>query len=153
MAPAEPHDAALQRYRDRSDIIDVTHAYCWALDRNEWHELDDVFLADATAQLGGHTASSLDEIKQICSSALSPLDDSQHIVATHQVSIEGDKATSRCYLHAQHIRRDDAGEHHFVVAGRYEDDLVRTASGWRIKHRTLTTMWVDGDRSTVWPRR
>ena len=96
-------------YEDRADIIDVTHSYCWALDRNQWDELDDVFLSDATAVLGTRSAESRDEIKQICSSALTKLDDSQHIVATHQVRVDGDTATCRCYLHAQHIRLEAEG--------------------------------------------
>ena len=138
-------------YEDRADIIDITHRYCWALDRNQWHELDDVFLVDATAQLGGHTCADREQIKQVCSNALGKLDDSQHIVATHQVAIDGDTATSRCYLHAQHIRRDAPDGPHYIVAGRYEDDLVRTTDGWRIKHRTLTVMWTEGSTAVVRP--
>ena len=136
-------------YEDRADIIAVTHNYCWALDRNQWHELDDVFLPDATALLGARSADNRDEIKAICSNALTKLDDSQHIVATHQIQIDGDTATSRCYLHAQHIRQAADGGPHYVVAGRYEDDLIRTADGWRIKHRTLAVMWTEGNLAVV----
>jgi len=136
-------------YEDRADIIDVTHNYCWALDRNEWDELDDVFLPNATALLGSHQAANRDEIKAICSNALGKLDDSQHIVATHQIRIDADSATSRCYLHAQHIWRKADGGSHYVVAGRYEDDLVRTPDGWRIAHRTLTVMWTEGNLAVV----
>lgn len=136
-------------YEDRADIIDVTHNYCWALDRNQWGELDDVFLPEATALLGSHEAANRDEIKRICSNTLTKLDDSQHIVATHQIRIDGDTATSRCYLHAQHVRRAAGGGPHYVVAGRYEDDLVRTPAGWRIKHRTLAVMWTEGNLTVV----
>ena len=128
-------------YEDRADIIAITHDYCWALDRKEWHELDDVFLADATAVLGQRECANLEEIKEMCSTSLGRFDDSQHIAATHQVRIDGDTATCRCYLHAQHIRHSDDGETHYIVGGRYEDDFVRTPDGWRITHRTLTVMW------------
>jgi len=138
-------------YEDRADIIEVTHNYCWALDRNQWHELDDVFLPDATALLGARECADREGIKQVCSNALTKLDDSQHIVATHQIQVDGDTATSRCYLHAQHIRKIDDGSSHYVVAGRYEDDLVRTADGWRIKHRTLVVMWTEGNLKVVRP--
>jgi len=138
-------------YEDRADIIDVTHNYCWALDRNQWHELDDVFLPEATGVLGSHQCANRDEIKQVCSNALGKLDDSQHIVATHQIELDGDTATSRCYLHAQHIRTVPEGGSLYVVAGRYEDDLVRTADGWRIKHRILTVMWTEGNLKVVSP--
>jgi len=136
-------------HEDRADIIAITHDYCWALDRNEWHELDDVFLPDATAVLGSHDCADRDQIKQTVENALGKLDDSQHIVGTHQVRVQGDTATSRCYLHAQHIRRDAEGGPHYVVAGRYEDDFVRTADGWRIKHRLLKVMWTEGNVGAV----
>ena len=134
---------------DREQIIDVTHNYCWALDRNQWDELDDVFLPEATAVLGVRECADRAAIKQMCSASLTPLDDSQHIVATHQIRVDGDTATSRCYLHAQHIRRDAEGGPHWVFAGRYEDDLVRTADGWRIKHRHLIQMWTEGNPEVV----
>ena len=136
-------------YEDRADIIAVTHDYCWALDRNEWDELHNVFLPEATALLGSHACGDRDEIKQVCLASLGKLDDSQHIVGTHQVRIDGDTATSRCYLHAQHIRRDAEGGPHYVVAGRYEDDFVRTPDGWRIKRRVLAVMWTEGNVGVV----
>lgn len=140
--------AAPGRDADEAAIVRLTHAYCWALDTGEWDALDDVFTRDATAHLGGDQRG-IDEIKQRVSTALGPLDDSQHIVATHQIAIDGDRATSRCYLHAQHVRRDAVGGPHYVVAGRYEDELVRTDRGWRISDRRLVVMWTDGNLAVV----
>ena len=74
-----------------------------------------------------------------------PLDVSQHMVSTHQFAVDGDRATGRCYLHAQHV----AGGGQFVVAGRYEDRYRRTPDGWRIEHRTLTVMWTAGDPAVL----
>ena len=129
---------------DRQAIIDVTIAYCWALDTHDWDGLDDVFRTDATAELGRHLEG-LDAIKERIRSALEPLDASQHIVATHQVRVDGDEATSRCYLQAQHV----VGGSTFLLGGRYEDRLVRTEDGWRIAHRELITMWTTGDPSIL----
>ena len=38
---------------DMQEIVDVAIRYTWALDENDWAALDDVFLPDATAVLGG----------------------------------------------------------------------------------------------------
>ncbi len=130
---------------DHQQIINLAVDYCWALDRNEWHELDRIFLVDATANLGDRRCADLQAIKDTCAAALTSLDDSQHIVSTHQVAIDGDTATARCYLHAQHIVRDAHRGPHYVVAGRYEDQCVRTADGWRIAHRDLIVMWTEGN--------
>ena len=33
----------------------------------------------------------------------------------------------------------------YIMAGRYEDHLVRTPDGWRIADRTLTIDWTEGN--------
>ncbi len=144
-------DSLVNEMLDRHAIVDIANSYCWAIDRNEYELLRDVFLPNATAVLGGEHCDGIDAIIARIDRALTPLDDSQHLITNHQIRITGDTATSRCYLHAQHIRRAADGGPNFIVAGRYEDDLVRTSVGWRISHRTLTTMWTDGNVRVVRP--
>ena len=43
------------------------------------------------------------------------------------------------------------GGPNYIVAGRYEDRFVRTDAGWRIAHRALIVMWMDGNRAVVYP--
>lgn len=136
---------------DRAAITDLTIAYCWALDRHAWDELDDVFSCDFTAELASPTLRGVEAIKARVAQALEPLDDSQHMVTNHQIVIAGDTATCRCYLQAQHVRRDVDGGDNFMVAGRYEDTLVRTADGWRINHRRLVSMWRQGNPVVLRP--
>jgi hypothetical protein len=137
---------------DQQAIIDLTIAYCWALDTREWSMLDRVFTTEATALLGSPELSGLEAIKQRVANALDPLDHSQHMVNTHQVHVDGDTATCRCYFQAQHVRRAaavDGARPNFIVAGRYEDRLVRTSDGWRIAHRELVGMWTEGNLAVV----
>lgn len=148
------------RIADRLAIVDLTIAYCWALDTHDWDALGDVFVAEATAILGSaDELVGIDAIRTRCSGALSPLDASQHMVSNHQVTFhrdsdgdgDGDTATCRCYFQAQHVRRAamSSGGANFIIAGRYEDRLVRTPSGWRIAHRELVPMWRDGNVAVV----
>ena len=137
---------------DELAIVAVAVAYTWALDEHDWDALDDVFVPDATAILG-HPPELVGRgaIKRRIRDALSPLDDSHHLVGNHQVRVDGDSAAHRCYLHAQHVRRAADGGPHYVVAGRYVDRLVRTADGWRIAHRDLVVMWTEGNVAVVHP--
>lgn len=135
---------------DHVAITNLTVAYCWALDSHRWDDLDAVFLPDATADLASPaTLQGIDAIKARVASALQPLDDSQHIVSNHQIDVDGDEGTCRCYLHAQHVRRAADGGPNFIIGGRYEDRVVRTADGWRIAHRTLVSMWREGNPAVV----
>lgn len=131
---------------DERAIVAVVTRYCRALDTKDWAALDTVFLPDADADLAS-TAELIgrDAIVQRIRTALSHLDDSQHLVGNHEVTVAGDTATHRCYLQAQHVRHAAVGGPNYLVGGRYEDRLVRTADGWRIAYRTLVVMWTDGN--------
>jgi hypothetical protein len=144
-------DEELRRLVDRQQIVDVTLAYTYALDAKDWDALDDVFTVDATAylteELDGREA-----IKGRVRRALESLDLSQHMVANHDVRIDGVSAVCRCYLQAQHVREAAPGPPNFIVAGRYDDRFVRTSVGWRIARRELTIMWTEGNPSVTRPR-
>jgi SnoaL-like domain len=133
---------------DRQMLVDLTIAYSYALDDRRFDDLDDVFLPDATAELGWRL-DGRDAIKDRIRDALVPLDASHHLVATHQVELSGDRAAGRCYLHAQHVRIGVDGGSLFMIGGRYEDRYVRTADGWRIAHRALVVLWTDGNPAVL----
>jgi len=143
-------ERAMGRLVDEQAVVALTIAYCWALDTGRFEDLRDVFLPDATASLLEERAG-IDSIIERISGALSPFDDSQHMVSNHQVVIDGDRATCRCYLQAQHVRHAAEGGPNYIIAGRYEDDLERTPAGWRISRRVLTPMWTDGNPAVVRP--
>ena len=132
--------------QDRQAIIDVTIAYCWALDEKRFDDLADVFLPDGVAIYAGARCEGVAAIAAFCKKALSRLDCSQHMVSNHQVAVDGDHATSRCYFHAQHVWEASPSGRNYIVAGRYEDQLSRSERGWRIKDRVLTVMWTEGER-------
>lgn len=134
---------------DRAAITELTVGYCWAIDSHDWQALRNVFAPGATAELGNGTEHGVEAIIERISGVLSGIDSSQHIVANHQITLDGDRAACRCYLHAQHVRKAAVRGRNYVVAGRYEDDLVRTAEGWRIAHRRLVVMWTDGNPGVI----
>ena len=136
----------LQTLLDEREIRDVALRYCRALDTKDWALLGDVFAPDATGDLGsGRTLVGIDAIRGRIRNALQELDNSQHLVGNHEIAVDGDTATHRCYLQAQHIRTAATGGPNYIVAGRYEDEFARTDVGWRITHRTLTVMWTEGN--------
>lgn len=141
---------AAQTMLDERAVEQVAIAYTYALDERNWEGLRDVFMPDATADLATRdTLEGVEEIIARIRRALEPLDASQHLVGNHQVRITGDTATHRCYLQAQHVRRDADPTPNFIVAGRYEDEMVRTPAGWRIAYRRLVIQWRDGNPAVV----
>ena len=142
-------DPRLQRLLDEREIIDTTIAYAVAIDARQWDVLRvRVFLPDATATLGRPLVG-VESIVARIDKALSGLDSSHHLLGNHQVTIDEDTATCRCYFQAQHTRQAAEGGPNYIVAGVYADDLVRTSAGWRISHRDLHVVWSDGNTEVV----
>ena len=133
-----------QPVRDHQAIVQLTVDYCWALDSRDFERLRDVFLPDATAELGAGGQTGVEEIIDRVSTALARFDGTQHMVNTHDIDVAGETAIARCYLQAQHVRPTGETPALLTIGGRYEDRLRRTSDGWRIAHRALVTMWTAG---------
>lgn len=134
---------------DHHAIVDVTVAYCYALDEKSFDDLASVFTEDATADYGTAICEGVDAIIAKVSTSVAHLDATTHMVSNHRVAVDGDTATCSCYLISQHVRKGAAGGDLYMIAGRYDDDLVRTDDGWRISARRLTRIWSDGNRGVA----
>jgi 3-phenylpropionate/cinnamic acid dioxygenase small subunit len=132
---------------DRFAIVDLLHRYATGLDTRDWDKLASVFTHDGVADYGalGGVNEGPAAIVKLCSGALEGLDASQHIISNEVIEVDGDRARARCYFKAQHVFRGAEGGDNFLVGGTYEDEIVRTAEGWRIERRTLTATWTDGN--------
>ena len=130
---------------DRQAIVDLTHAYCWALDDKDFEALRSVFTPDARAELGEGGQRGIDEIIERVSTALARFTATQHLVGSHLIELDGDDATGRCYLQAQHVTAPaddaDAQPTHYLVGATYRDRYRRTEAGWRITQRAIVPIW------------
>ncbi|MEM9131166.1 MAG: nuclear transport factor 2 family protein [Actinomycetota bacterium] len=129
---------------DRQAIVELTHAYCWALDDKDYEALRSVFAVDATAELGSGGQTGIDEIIGRVSSALAQFVTTQHLVGSHLIELDGDDATGRCYLQAQQVTAPGDGADqptHYLVGATYRDRYRRTDVGWRIVERAIIPTW------------
>ncbi len=139
-------EAAIQLLLDERDIRAVLHRYAAALDQKDWALFSTCFVSDASAHyetiglLEGYPA-----IEALCRSALINMSRTQHLIGNVDITVDGDIARSSCYLHAQHVRPMTAGGDTNIIAGQYNDELVRTALGWRIRRRKLQVWWTFGN--------
>lgn len=144
-------DPDVRALADERAVINLAARYCWALDTHDFAELRKVFTPDAFAFLGGTECDGIDAIIERVSSALTRLDASQHLVGSHVVTLDGDKATHKCYLQAQHVLHGTEGGDLWMVAGMYDDRAVRTEEGWRIERRVLSRIWTSGNPDVAAP--
>lgn len=123
---------------ERLAIEETLIRYGTAIDTKNFDLLDTVFTPDATLdyrQAGG-ARGPLSEAKTWLAKVLEPFTFMQHMICNLSVEIDGDRASSVCYLYNPMTMAGENGkEMSFVSGGFYRDQLVRTADGWRITER------------------
>ena len=135
-----------QNFADHLEIQSVINLYASALDKQQWSALGVVFTEDAVADFVGIGAcEGRQAITDLVTSVLTQCAATQHLLGNISIQVSGDRATATCYLSAMHAGLGDYASDIFTVWGEYADQLIRTPEGWRIAHRTLTTIHATGD--------
>jgi uncharacterized protein (TIGR02246 family) len=139
-----------QELDDRAAIAAVLHRYALACDDRDLDAVRACFTPDARAEYSGvrlprGVEHIVDHLR-----ALAALPLTQHVVGTVVVEVAGDRARATSYATA-HIVRPVGDGHEVVHRGlRYDDELVRTDPGWRIRDRVHRALWSTSE-PTVWP--
>lgn len=133
----------LRALTDRLAIRDLLTAYAWHLDRKEWDELRALFAEDARLDYSssGGEAGRRDEVVDWLAATLPGFAWSEHVVTNEQIAIDGDEASSRCYLFNPMGLPDGRTTY---LGGRYHDRFRRTPEGWRFTERVIEQVWTDG---------
>ncbi|MDA7852161.1 nuclear transport factor 2 family protein [Porticoccaceae bacterium] len=135
-----------QNFADHLEIQQVINLYASAIDKHQWSALDGVFTDDAVANfIGIGVFEGRQAIADLIASVLTQCSATQHLIGNINIVVSGDTATATCYLSALHVGLGDYAAETLTVWGEYSDELVRTANGWRIAHRTLTSQHATGD--------
>jgi 3-phenylpropionate/cinnamic acid dioxygenase small subunit len=129
---------SLQEMSDRLEIQDLFARYSFAIDDRDYDALDEVFTPDAMidyTETGG-AKGTVGQIKRWLPLAMERFPKFQHMVATTQLRLDGDRARSRTILFNPMVFRGaDGGDQIFFIGLWYRDELVRTPAGWRISSR------------------
>lgn len=142
-------DREQQAGRDHQEISTLLARYTRGLDDHDWEAVTSCFEPTARFVHPGGAQEGADAIVERARAALTPLTASQHLLGTILVEVDGDTARASTYFQAQHVRDGTPGGSLFIIAGTYDDDLVRGADGWRIRERRQTYTWRDGNPEVV----
>jgi hypothetical protein len=125
---------------DRLEIVELPARYADALDRLVPEELRSVFTDDAVWEvLGGRRLVGIDEIMEFMGRP--DVHPGAHLmtniyIASVDEDVEGDSPLVRlCSRGIFPVGPSDPRTPTSVFYGRYDDDVVRTEAGWRIRHR------------------
>ena len=134
---------------DRAQISDLLFSFARALDTRDYAAYVANYAADGCIDLpqpaGGPDARlrmSRDEMLTRVPKSFLNYTATHHLSANHQITIEGDRATSRSYVVAVHVR--NSPRDHWDAGGWYDCVYRRTAAGWKFVEVKLTAVYLDG---------
>ena len=126
---------------DREDIIDVLTHYATGIDRRDWPLFRTAFTEDCVLDYGDiGTWHGVDEVTAFMDQAHAMAGHTLHRLTNHAITIDGDTATARTYVDGLIMAADNTSGVNAI--GFYDDELARTADGWRIAHRVFTSVRV-----------
>lgn len=137
--------------RARLDILDVVTDYFVSVDHRDFDRLHRCFTDDASGSFDGRVVGpGIDAMIDFIAGRGSvdyPIDVvelrlSQHHISNHLARIDQDRAWAETYATAYLVDRPSTGPRLRTRGLRYQDELVRTAPGWRIRQRIHVCDWM-----------
>jgi len=145
-------DLSVREISDRIRIHELLVRYTLAIDRKDWALLDTCFTPDAHLDYtsAGGIAGDYPKVRAWLEKALAPFPVTVHALANSVVTLDGDRASARTYVHnPMTFPNPDGTLHIFTVGAFYNDKLVWTRDGWRIRERIEETAFLDGTLPTA----
>ena len=137
---------------DREDIIEVLNLYGFAMDTRAWHVFDRIFMPDCDVDYGPRSSwRDREAFKADFGTFHELFDATQHVMTNHLVHVEGDRASAHTYGSWRLIRHAAGDPPVWDGTGYYDDELVRTAKGWRIARRVCRVVFWTGNPKVQTP--
>jgi SnoaL-like domain len=138
---------SLQELSDKFEITENLYKYAKALDDKDAELLKrEVFVEDAVWEGRVGSIKGAGEVGEMAITILGAMESTEHIIADPLIWLDGDRATSQCYLHSILFYPDQrTGDPILELGAAYYDKHVRTDEGWRIEHRRLEVKWLKGN--------
>jgi 3-phenylpropionate/cinnamic acid dioxygenase small subunit len=131
---------------DREQIGDLLVRYATGIDTKDWPLFRTCFTDDVRADYGDIGVwTDVDAITEFMRVTHETMPATKHLLSNVAIEVDGDVASARSYVHAVLVVTEEPAVWVDAI-GQYDDELVRTADGWRIRARrfSLTRQLVSG---------
>ena len=131
-------------YDDVRELTELSYRYAFAIDDRDWAALRQVFTDEVEIDFGlgeENVFRTGDAFVAGSRAALERLDATQHIFSNHLFEVDGDRATGRFYMYAQHLKSGAEGGALHTLGGQYHDEYVRADDGWKVRRRVFRAIW------------
>lgn len=115
--------------------------YATGIDRRDWPLFRTVFTDDCELDYGEIGAwNGVDAVTEFMEQVHAMAGHTLHRLSNQAITVDGDTAVARTYVDALIMAADNQSGVNGI--GFYDDEMVRTADGWRIARRRFTVVRV-----------
>lgn len=125
---------------DHSEIQRLMYRYARCADNRDYDGFAHVFCEDAVFDFSGTLVMGLPAIQQMMH-ALDNYTSTLHQVTNTLYEVERDSASGETYCIASHLFGESGDTRKLDMGIIYQDQLRRTAAGWRIVQRRFNLLW------------
>lgn len=143
------------RLLDEADIRDLMHRYGAGVDERDWRAWAEIFDDPIETDFSGidpafHPAT-LARAEHVAGTqaVLNQFSATQHMITNMLITVDGDQATLRAPMRAEHWLDGLRGPSRYTMFGVYENEFRRTSTGWRINRLSLRLTREEGNLD-VW---
>ena len=125
----------------RQDVADVIVLYATGIDRRDWDLFRTCFTEDCHADYGDVGVwDGVEAITEFMVKSHAGMGHTLHRITNEAVTRSASGVAARSYVDAILLGADNRAGVHAI--GYYDDELVQTASGWKIARRRFTMVRV-----------
>ncbi|VEG39815.1 bile acid 7-alpha dehydratase [Mycolicibacterium flavescens] len=122
---------------DKAQIAEVLIRYATGIDFKDWKLFRTCWADDVDIDYGDlGTFTDADAFTTLMEQIHGGMGQTYHRISNIVVDVSADRATARSYVHAVLKAVPDDDGSWIDALGHYDDELARTADGWRIVKRT-----------------
>ena len=136
-------DLDARQLADRQAIVEVIDRYATSLDAKDYERFKTCFSEDAVVHYSDDLVGP-EPTAAYAESVLAQFAHTQHLLGNYDITLDGDRASARTYMHASHVTSEGGI---WVVGGTYIDRFERRDGDWKIVERTLEGKW--SERRTI----
>ncbi|MBN9098945.1 MULTISPECIES: nuclear transport factor 2 family protein [unclassified Pseudonocardia] len=132
---------------DRALISDLLVEFARALDERDWEAYGATYTEDGVLEIGDAVRLEGRAVIQGATASergVGGYAGTWHGSSNHAITIDGDTATTRSYLHGVHLLGGSTF-HHADGSGWYDCTLRRTPEGWRFTRVRIHEVWHAGE--------
>ncbi|MEZ5573282.1 MAG: nuclear transport factor 2 family protein [Halioglobus sp.] len=140
----------LQTLLDERDIVRALSRFARILDNKEWNCLTEVFSNTISFDYGtGEEQVGISALRSNMTRYLDCCGNTQHLIGSIVVDVQGDEAISRAYVQARHQGKNESTGTVYDTNGEYVDQWERQKDGWKIIRRDAIWSMFAGNPAVI----